>query len=73
MAERKIVNMYPVGDVQVRVGTEHKVVVLHLPYFTGFGTKQQVEHSDHAYCLLPEQAQLLRDSLNTALMQITAH
>jgi hypothetical protein len=62
-----------VGDVQVRVGTEHKIVVLNIPYFTGFGTKQQREHNDHAYALLPEQAQLLRDSLNTALMQVSAH
>jgi len=73
MAEQKIVNMYPVADLQVRVGTEHKVVIVHLPYFTGFGTKQQREHGDHAYCLLPEQAELLRDSLTTALMQVNPH
>ena len=69
MAE-KIVNMYPVSGVQVRVGTEHKIVVLHMPYISGIGTPEQREHQDHAYCLLPEQAQMLRDSLTTALMQV---
>lgn len=72
MAE-KFVNMYPVTDVQVRVGTEHKLVVVHLPYITGMGTPQQKEHGDHAYCLLPEQAELLRDTLTTALMQVNPH
>jgi hypothetical protein len=64
--------MYPVSGVQVRVGTEHRIVVLHLPYITGMGTPQQKEHQDHAYCLMPEQAVLLRDSLSTALMEIEA-
>ena len=71
MAE-KIVNMYPVNGVQVRVGTQHKLVVVHLPYVTGLGTPQQREHNDHAYALLPEQAALLRDSLTTALAQVAA-
>jgi hypothetical protein len=72
MAE-KIVNMYPVTDVQVRVGTEHRLVIVHLPYVTGMGTPQQRQHGDHAYCLLPEQAALLRDTLTTALMQVNAN
>jgi hypothetical protein len=71
MAEKNV-HMYPVSGVQVRVGTEYKVVVVHLPYITGFGTAQQQERQDHAYCLLPEQAALLRDSLTTALMQVGA-
>lgn len=69
MAEQ-FVNMYPVSDVQVRVGTEHKLVIVHLPYLTDFGTPRQKVHGDHAYCLLPEQAALLRDTLTTALMQV---
>ena len=69
MAE-KFVNMYPVTGIQVRVGTEHKLVIVHLPYVTGMGTTEQKEHADHAYCLLPEQAALLRDTLTTALMQV---
>jgi hypothetical protein len=72
MAE-KFVNMYPVTGIQVRVGQEHRIVIVHLPYVTGIGTAQKQEHADHAYCLLPEQAELLRDTLTTALMQVNAH
>jgi hypothetical protein len=72
MAE-KIVPMYPVTGFQVRVGTQHKLVVVSLPYLTGVGTAQQREHSDHAYCLLPEQAALLRDQLTTALREVAGN
>jgi hypothetical protein len=67
---RKVVNIYPVSGGEIRVGTKHKVVVLRLPYFTGIGTPEQQEHLDHAYCLMPEQATNLRDSLTAALKQI---
>jgi BssS protein family len=71
--DKKIVDLYPVAGVQVEIEGEPKLVVVHLPYLTGFGSPQQREHQDRAYCFMPEQAEALRDALTEALNRLRAH
>jgi len=62
--------LYPVAGVQVKVETKQRIVVVQLPYFTDFGLPEQQEHQERAYCMLPEQAAILRDSLTEALNRL---
>jgi hypothetical protein len=70
---KNIVDLYPVAGIQVEIEGEPKLVVVHLPYLTGFGTPQQQEHQDRAYCFMPEQAEILRDALTAALNRLRAN
>ncbi len=68
---QQIKELYPVAGIQVQVETEQRVVLVHLPYFTDFGTDKQQEHQQRAYVMLPEQAAILRDSLSEALKRLS--
>jgi len=68
--EEKKVPLYPVSNIIVRVNAEAGLVMLNLPYLTGFNTPQQQEHHDHAYAMLEEHAQQLRALLDDCLQRI---
>lgn len=70
--EQKKVELYPIVGMQVNIATDDKVVIMHLPYIRGFGTPSQEELQDRAYCLLPEQAVMLRDALDNVINHINA-
>ena len=69
MEDRKV-PLYPISNMEVRVNAEKGLVMINLPYFTGFNTAEQKEHHDHSYALLEEHAQFLRKFLDDALQQI---
>lgn len=69
MTEKKV-PVYPIANLQVSVNAEKNFVMLNMPYFTGLNTEKQHEHHDHAYGMLAEHAELLRDLLNDALQRI---
>jgi hypothetical protein len=66
----KLVDLFPVTGVQVKVDTSQKLVIVHLPCISGFGSPDQEERQERAYCLLREQAAILRDSLTAALNRL---
>jgi hypothetical protein len=69
MEETKV-PLYPVSSVIIRVSAEQGLVMINLPYFTGFNTDKQQLHHDHAYALLEEHAKHMRDLLDDALQRI---
>jgi hypothetical protein len=69
MTEIKV-PLHPVANIIVRVNAENGLVMLNLPYFTGFNTDKQQIHHDHAYAILEEHAGQLRDLLDDALKRI---
>lgn len=64
---QRTATVYPVAGLEVKVETEKRIVIVHLPYFSDFGTEKQQENAERAYVMLPEQAAILRDSLTAAL------